>query len=132
MLLSHTVRFQKFVIIIWNNLGLSNYKLMNWNLEFRKKNHLLKFKKELFSSLFISRPFLRSGKNNLLNFYKKMFLKMCVFFSNLRFLFVRLYLDRPKLFPMIVSDEFLKQCETEAFLKLNSCFSTEFALLKRT
>ena len=27
---------------------------------------------------------------------------------------------------MIVSDEFLKQCDTEAFLKFNSCFSTEF------
>ena len=24
-------------------------------------------------------------------------------------------------------DEFLKQCDTEAFLKFNSCFSTEFA-----
>ena len=32
---------------------------------------------------------------------------------------------------MIVSDEFLKQCETEAFLKLNSCFSTEFAQYKK-
>ena len=38
----------------------------------------------------------------------------------------------PKLFQMTVSDEFLKQCETEAFLKLNSCFSTEFARLKNT
>ena len=34
---------------------------------------------------------------------------------------------KPKLFQMIVNDEFLTQCETEAFLKLNSCFSTEFA-----
>ena len=29
-------------------------------------------------------------------------------------------------FQMIVSDEFLTQCDTEAFLKFNSCFSTEF------
>ena len=41
-------------------------------------------------------------------------------------------LDRPKLFQMIVSDQFLKQRETEAFLKLNSCFSTEFTHLKNT
>ena len=27
---------------------------------------------------------------------------------------------------MIVSDEFLIQCDTEAFLKFNSCFSSEF------
>ena len=32
-----------------------------------------------------------------------------------------------QLFQMIVSDEFLKQCDTEALLKFNSCFSTEFA-----
>ena len=30
---------------------------------------------------------------------------------------------------MIVSDEFLKQCETETFLKFNTRFSTEFARL---
>ena len=61
-----------------------------------------------------------------------MFLKICVFFLNSRFLFIHLQLDRPKLFQMIVSDEFQKQCETEAFLKFNSCFSTEFARLKNT
>ena len=33
---------------------------------------------------------------------------------------------------MIDSDEFSKQCETEAFLKLNSCFSIEFARSKKT
>ena len=33
---------------------------------------------------------------------------------------------------MIVSDELLEQCETEAFLKFNSHFSTEFARLKNT
>ena len=49
------------------------------------------------------------------------------FFPNSRFLFIRLYLDRPRLFQMIVSDEFLKHCDKEAFLKFNSCFSTEFA-----
>ena len=38
----------------------------------------------------------------------------------------------PKLFQMIVSDEFLKQCETEAFLKFNSCFSAEFVRLTNT
>ena len=27
---------------------------------------------------------------------------------------------------MIVNDEFLKQRDTEAFLKFDSCFSTEF------
>ena len=53
-----------------------------------------------------------------------------VFFLNSRFLFICLKLDTPKLFQMIVSDEFLKQCEIEAFLKFNSCFSTEFARLK--
>ena len=36
----------------------------------------------------------------------------------------------PKSFQMIVSDEFLKQCDTEAFLKFHSCFSNEFARLK--
>ena len=30
------------------------------------------------------------------------------------------------------SDEFLKQCETEASLKFNRCSSTEFAHLKNT
>ena len=33
---------------------------------------------------------------------------------------------------MIVSDEFLKQCDTEAFFKFNSCFSTEFERYKNT
>ena len=33
---------------------------------------------------------------------------------------------------MIVSGEFLKQCETQAFLKFNSCFSTESARLENT
>ena len=33
---------------------------------------------------------------------------------------------------MIASDEFLKQCETEAFLKSYSCFSSEFSHLKNT
>ena len=33
---------------------------------------------------------------------------------------------------MTVSDEFLKQCETEAFLKFNSRFTTDFARLKNT
>ena len=33
---------------------------------------------------------------------------------------------------MIVSHEFLLQCKTEAFLKFNSCFSTEFVLFKNT
>ena len=32
----------------------------------------------------------------------------------------------PNYSKVIVSDEFLKQCDTEAFLKFNSCFSTEF------
>ena len=30
------------------------------------------------------------------------------------------------------SDKFLKQCEREAFLKFNGCFSTEYAHLKST
>ena len=34
--------------------------------------------------------------------------------------------DRPKLFQMILSDKFLKQSDTETFLKFNNCFSTEF------
>ena len=54
------------------------------------------------------------------------------FFLNSKFLFICLLLDRPKLFQLTVSDEFLKQCETEAFLKFNSCFSTEFARVKNT
>ena len=29
--------FQKFVSIIWNNVGLSNYKRVKMNVEFRKK-----------------------------------------------------------------------------------------------
>ena len=48
------------------------------------------------------------------------------FFLNSRFLFIYLWQDRPKLFQMIVSNEFLKQRDTEAFLKFDSCFSTEF------
>ena len=32
---------------------------------------------------------------------------------------------------MIVSDEFLKQRDSEAFLKFDSCFSTEFARQKK-
>ena len=36
--------------IIWNNLGLSDYKRMERNLEFREKN-LLWFQKELISPL---------------------------------------------------------------------------------
>ena len=54
------------------------------------------------------------------------------FFLNSRLLFIRLQSDKSKLFQMIVSDEFLKQFETEAFLKCNGCFSTEFASLKNT
>ena len=50
-----------------------------------------------------------------------------VFLLNSRFLFIRVYLDRPRLFQMIVSDEFLKQCDTEALLKFDGCFSIEFA-----
>ena len=33
---------------------------------------------------------------------------------------------------MIVSDEILKQCDTEAFLKFNSGFSTDFASEENT
>ena len=55
-----------------------------------------------------------------------------VFFPKFKNPFHLYYLDRRKLFQMIVSDEFLKQCETEAFLKFNSSFSTEFARLKNT
>ena len=55
---------------------------------------------------------------------------MC-FFSKFKIPFHTFVIqDRPKLFQMIVSDEFLKQCETESFLKFNSCLSTEFACLK--
>ena len=54
------------------------------------------------------------------------------FFSKFRISFHTFVLDRPKLFQMIVSDEFLKQFETEAFQTFNRCFSTEFTLLKNT
>ena len=59
--------------------------------------------------------------------YKKMFLKICVFFSRFKISFYRFVIRQPKLFQMIVSDEFLIQSETEASLKFNSCFCTEFA-----
>ena len=55
------------------------------------------------------------------------FLTYVVFFSKFKIPFHRFVIRQPKLFQMIVSDEFLKQCDTEAFLKFNSCFSTEFA-----
>ena len=41
--------------------------------------------------------------------------------------FHKFVIRQPDLFQMIVSDEFLKQREAEAFLKFNCCFSTEFA-----
>ena len=53
------------------------------------------------------------------------------FFSKFKIPF-HTFVIGPKLSQMIVSDEFLKQCETEAFLKFNGCFSTEFAHLKNT
>ena len=31
--------------IIWNNVGLNNYKSMKWNLEYRKKNTCYNSKK---------------------------------------------------------------------------------------
>ena len=49
------------------------------------------------------------------------------FFSKFKIPFHRFVIRQPKLFQMIVGDEVLKQCETEAFLKFNSYFSTEFA-----
>ena len=48
------------------------------------------------------------------------------FFSKFKIPFHTLVIRQTKLFQMIVSDEFLKQRDTEAFLKFDSCFSTEF------
>ena len=80
----HSFRNPSLTIdIIWNNLGLSNYKHMKRNLEFRKntcynskRNYSVPYPKERG----ISQPFHHSGKNILLNVYKKMFLQICVFF----------------------------------------------------
>ena len=55
-----------------------------------------------------------------------------VFFLNSRLFFICLQLDRLKLFQMTVSDGFLNQCKTEAFLKFNSSFPTELARLENT
>ena len=68
----------------------------------------------------------------MLNVYKKMFVKICCFLSKFKIPFRTFVIRQPKLFQMIVSDEFLEQCETETFLKFNSCFSTEFAHYKNT
>ena len=54
-------------------------------------------------------------------------LKKATCFSKFTIPFHRSVIRQPKLFQMKVSDKFLKQCETEAFLKFNNCFSTEFA-----
>ena len=48
-------------------------------------------------------------------------------FSEFKIPFHRFVIKQYKLLQMIISDEFLKQCEIEAFLKFNSCFSAEFA-----
>ena len=61
-----------------------------------------------------------------------MFLKIYVLFCKFKIPFHRFVIGQPKLFQMIVSDEVLKQRETKAFPKFNSCFSTEFAFLKNT
>ena len=53
------------------------------------------------------------------------------FFSEFKIPFHTCVIRQPKLFQTIVSDEFLKQCETEAFLKFYSCFSAEFARQKK-
>ena len=45
------------------------------------------------------------GRIFLLNFYKKMFLKICVCFPKFKIPFYRFVIRQPKLFQMIVSDE---------------------------
>ena len=97
------------------------------------KKHLFKFKKELFSPLFkressCSNAFVASlkhsivfGENILMNVHKQLFLKIC-FFSQFKIPFYTFVIGQPKLFQMIVSGEFLKRCETEAFLKFNEMF----------
>ena len=50
---------------------------------------------------------------------------MCSF-SEFKVPFYGFVIRQPKLFQMIVSDEFMKMFESEVFLKFNSCFSTEF------
>ena len=48
--------------IIWNNLGLSNYKRMKRNLEFRKNTY---FKKHLFINVQQNTiPFFQRNKNS--------------------------------------------------------------------
>ena len=48
------------------------------------------------------------------------------FFLNLRFLSYIGDKTDPNYLKMIVSNEFLKQRDTEAFLKFDRCFSAEF------
>ena len=49
-----------------------------------------------------------------------------MFFSKFKISFHSFVIRQTQLLQMVVSDEFLKQCDTEVFLKFNdSCFSTE-------
>ena len=63
---------------------------------------------------------LNKGLNNSFLNYKG------CFSSEFKIPFHRFVSRQNKLFQMMVSERFLKQCEAEAFLKFNSCFSTEF------
>ena len=97
--ISHCFR-NSSLTIIWNNLGLSNYKRIKGILNLEKKNACYNSKRNysvpyskvllLLCICGISQPFHRSGKNILLNVYKKIFLKICFFFLNSGFLFIRL------------------------------------------
>ena len=94
---SHCFR-KSLLTIIWNNLGLSDYKHMKkiLNLE---KNHLLQFKKELFSPLFIrvspcSNAFVTSFNLTIilerivLISIERYFLKYVFYFINSRFFLI--------------------------------------------
>ena len=113
---SHCFR-NSSLTIIWNNLGLSNYNRMKRKLGLKKKKTTkttcYNFKKELSSTLFI-----RESRLALIHLWH---------LSTIPSFWAAYFAERLlKVFQMIVSDEFLKQRDTKAFLKFDGCFSAEF------
>ena len=133
---SHCVK-NSSLTIIWNNLGLSNYKQYEkeaWIKKKKKKNNTCyNFKRNYVVSYSkessYSYAFVTSLNNSIVlgRIFFWTFIERCFlcFFLNSRFLLINL-IRQTKLFQMILSDKFLKQSDTETFLKFNSCFSTEF------
>ena len=121
--------------IIWNNLGLSNYNRMKKKLGLKKtttKNTCYNFKKELFSPLFKREPsysdaFVASLNHSIVlgriicwTFIERCFLKY-VYFSKFKIPIHTIVIRQTQIIPND-SDELLKQRDTEAFLKFDSCF----------